>query len=185
VSGGFLLATVAVSLHACGGGSDADTASAPNGPAAAAPSAGAAPAPAAAREVAEVSYRISGAISEAHEQSESVMCSSTGQGDLLAQNFVGEWSINLRVAGTSPGTHEAELDLGPPNRDGLWEGRQIDDPRGSSREGHAELIDTGQRDGHGYPIMTIEFEFPEVELRRSGQIVGVAGQFHCGVVAQN
>lgn len=135
-------------------------------------------------EVAEVSYRISGAVDETHDEVGEVICSSTPDDQLLAQNFGGEWSLRLSVSGAGPGEHDAELTVGPPNRDGLWEGRQIDDPRGTGRNGRAVIADTGERDGHGYRIVTIEFNLPEVELLRSSQIVGVEGRFRCGVIEQ-
>jgi len=133
------------------------------------------------RMVSEVEYRIFGDMDEAFQESDNLMCSIQGE-EFLAQTFGGEWGIYFRVYGTEPGNHEARLDyLTPPDRDGLREGRLVDDHRGTAW-GQTEIKATDERDGFGFPVMVVEFSFPDVELRRSGKQVGVEGIFRCGAM---
>jgi hypothetical protein len=173
-----------IAVTGCGGGGPADTADDAASPAAIGPGA----ASGRPQEVAEVAYRITGAYDESHDESGNVMCSITEDGRLLAQSFQGgedRWGLSLEVEATEPGSYEASLRLGPPrDRAELWEGRQVDEPGGHAR-GVVDLVDSREEDGWGHRVMTIRFDFPEVELQRSGQVVGLEGEFRCGLVVQS
>lgn len=170
-------------LAGCGDGSD-DLGATDDSQAASQVGASEQPVPATrAGEVSEVSYAVSGAVSESHEEEGNVMCSTTTQGEFLARNFGGEWTVSLRVAGTDAGTHDASLELGPPDRDGLREGDWRRDLRGTVR-GQVTLSDTGEKDGYGNSVMEAAFDFPEVTLERSQAVLGIAGTFRCGVLGQ-
>jgi hypothetical protein len=84
------------------------------------------------RMVSEVEYRIFGDMDETCQESDNLVCNIQGE-EFPAQTFGGEWGIYFRVYATEPGKHEARLDyLTPPDRDGLREGRLLDDHRGTA-----------------------------------------------------
>jgi hypothetical protein len=185
-----VLLFIAVIAAGCGGGTGEEPDVAPGAavPAVSPPDAETAQAPQRPQEIAEVRYQISGAYDEAYEESGNVMCSITGDGRFLAQSFQAgddRWGISLDLEGTGPGAHPAALRLGPPRGHAeIWEGRQVDEPGGRA-QGPVELADSGEQDGWGNPVMTVDFSFPDVTLERSGETVGVEGRFRCGVVHQS
>jgi hypothetical protein len=139
------------------------------------------------REVAEVRYRISGAHEQQYQEQDNVACGITDD-RFYAQNMQStpeSWSITLDVVGYEPGTHDAELQLGPPQELRMfWEGTQTDAPHGSGR-GSVEITDTGEHDGWGNPVVSLDFTFQDVELERSAQTVHIDGQFRCGVLGRD